>query len=305
MSDVARDTRTPISVERAAWAPWLLLGVGVAAVSASAIFVRYAADAHPLAISFWRCIVGALVLAPFARRDLGSLDRRSRNVSLVAGIFLAAHFGTWIWSVELTTIAAAVLLLATTPIFVAVAARLWLGERLRGVGWIGIAFTVAGAAAIGGADLGGSNLTGNVLALIGGATAGGYTIAGQVARRDLGIIGYSVITYSVAAVVLLLACLIADAPLWGYGAQTWWAIAAIVVGPQLLGHTILNLVVKELEATMISVAIMAEPLIATSLAYVLFDEVPGALVYPAGIAVLVGIYLVSNARRSREPVAAA
>lgn len=300
MENVAGSTRP--SVDRSSWTPWLLLGVGVLAVSGSAIFVRYASDAHPLAISFWRCTAGTVALAPFARRDLRGIDPGVRNVSAWAGLFLAAHFGTWIWSIALTTVAASVLLLATTPVFVAIAARWWFGERLRSVGWVGILLTVAGAAAIGGADLEGSNLVGNVLALIGGATAGAYTIAGQAARRTLGIIGYSVITYAVAAVLLFVACLVAGASLWGYGAQTWWAIVAIVVGPQLLGHTILNLVVKELEATMISVAIMAEPLVATSLAYVLFDEVPTVLIYPAGAAVLVGIYLVSIARRTREPI---
>ena len=283
------------------WLPWILLGIGVLAVSASAIFVRYADDAHPLAISLWRCVIGAIVLAPFARSDLRTVTRRDRRISTAAGIFLAAHFATWIWSVTLTTVAASVLLLATTPIFVAVAARLWLGERLRRIGWIGIGLTVIGAAAIGGADLSGSNAIGNLLALIGGATAGAYTLAGQVARRNLGFLGYSVITYATASVILLVACVVLRVPLWGYDAQTWWAIAAIVIGPQLMGHTILNLVVKELEATMVAVAIMAEPLVATTLAYVLFDEVPSALVYPAGIAVLVGIYLVSVARRSASP----
>jgi drug/metabolite transporter (DMT)-like permease len=275
-----------------------LLGIGVLAVSASAIFVRYGGDAHPLAISFWRCAIGACVLAPFARRDLPELTGNALKVSIWAGVFLAAHFGTWIWSIQLTTIAASVLLLATTPVFVAIAARFWLGERLRQVGWIGIALAVAGAAAIGGGDLTGSNAIGNLLALIGGATAGGYTIAGQVARRSVGIMGYSVATYTVASVTLLVACLVGGVPLWGFESQAWWAIAAIVVGPQLLGHTILNLVVKELAATMVSVAIMAEPLVATWLAYILFAEVPSALIYPAGAAVLVGIYLVSVSRRS-------
>ena len=275
-----------------------MLGVGVLAVSASAIFVRYARDAHPLAISFWRCAIGAAVLAPFARRDLPQLRGRNLKLCIWAGLSLAAHFGTWNWSIQLTTVAAAVLLLATTPVFVAIAARLWMGERLRRLGWIGIVLTVAGAAAIGGADLDGSNAVGNGLALIGGVTAAAYTILGQAARRELGIMGYSVATYAVAAVVLLVACAIGGVELVGFSSAAWWAIAAIVIGPQLLGHTILNLVVKELAATMVAAAIMAEPLVATALAYVLFDEVPSMLIYPAGLAVLIGIYLVSVSRRS-------
>lgn len=299
MTDAAMSTRTAAPAAGSNPTLWILLAVGVLAVSASAIFVRFASEAHPLAISFWRCALGAAALAPFGRRDLPALRGRNLSVSVVAGVFLAAHFGTWIWSIQLTTVAAAVLLLATTPVFAAGAARLWLGERMRRLGWAGIVLTVVGAAAIGGKDFGGANMIGNVLALIGGITAAAYTVAGQIARRHLGIVGYSVTTYAVAALLLLAACVAAGEPLWGYEGDTWLAIGAIVVGPQLLGHTILNLVVKDLEATMVTTAIMAEPVIATWLAFVLFNEVPAALVYPAGALVLIGIYLVSAARRSR------
>ena len=292
------DTRPPGILDRTAWAPWAFLGLGVLAASVSAILVRYALEAHPLAISFWRSAVGALVLLPFARGGLQKMSRGAYVTPLVSGVFLALHFGTWIWSIELTTVAASVLLLSTTPIFVAIVAWLWLKERLGPIGWSGILLTVAGAAAISGGDLSGSNFTGNMLALIGGATAGGYTLAGQIARRSLGIFEYAVLAYATSAVLLLAVCLAAGIPLLGYASDTWLAIGAIIVGPQLLGHTVINLVLKNIDATIVSVMIMLEPLVATWLAFVLFDEVPGLLIYPAGAAILAGIYLVSAARRS-------
>ncbi len=141
---------------------------------------------------------------------------------------------------------------------------------------------------------------GNVLALIGGATAGGYVLAGQLARRDLGILGYAVIAYGISAVVLLAGCLIAGAELWGYEPQTWWALAGLVVGPQLLGHTVINLVLSDIDAATVSVTIMAEPIITIALAFLIFHESPSVIVYPGGLAILVGIYIVSLARK--EPV---
>ncbi len=294
---MATALRPPGILDRTAWAPWVLLGLGVLAASVSAILIRYAHEAHPLAISFWRSAAGAMVLLPFARKGLRGMPSNSFGMPLAAGLFLALHFGTWVWSVQLTTVAVSVLLLSTTPIFVALAAWLWLKERLGVIGWTGILVTVAGAAAISGGDLSGSNFVGNILALIGGATAGGYTLAGQVARRNVGIFEYAVLAYASSAVLLLGACLVAGAPLWGYRAETWLWIGAIIVGPQLLGHTVINLVLKQIDATVVSVMIMLEPLVATWLAYVLFDELPSLLVYPAGAAILIGIYLVSSARR--------
>lgn len=290
------------AVRQPTWVSWALLSLGVLSVAGSAIFIRYAEDAEPLAISFWRCALGALALALFAKRGFARMTAGGWRLPLIAGAFLAVHFATWITSLELTTVANAVLLVATTPIFTALAARYIFKERFRSIIWIGIALTLAGTAliALSGGEGGGGSRLGDSLALIGAVTVAGYTLAGEISRRQLGIVEYAVITYATAAVLLLAACFIGGVPLFGYGPQTWLAIAAIVVGPQLLGHTVLNYVLRDLDATTVSVAVMAEPPIAIALAFFLFSEAPSALVYPGGLAIIVGIVLVS-VYRGRPP----
>jgi drug/metabolite transporter (DMT)-like permease len=289
-------------VRQSSWWPWVSLVVGVMAVSVSAILIRYADDAEPFAISFWRCAAGALALAPFAARRLGQVSARRFRLPAVAGVFLALHFATWITSLELTTVAASVLIVTSSPVFVAIAARYVLKERLSSAGWIGVGLTFLGTALVAGGDLSGSSFDGNMLALIGSITVSGYVLAGQVSRRELGNLEYNVITYAAAAVPLVLLCFVADVPLWGYGAQTWVAIAGLVIGPQLLGHTVLNFVLKDLDATTVSVAVMAEPIIASVFAFALFSEVPPVLIYPGGAAILAGIYLVSVVRKQAPEV---
>ena len=292
----AADTQ-PLLGDRAPWLPWALLAIGVAAASVSAILIRYADGADPLALSFWRCVAGAIALLPFAAGRLRRGGREQLRAPAVAGVFLALHFGTWMTSVNLTTVAASVLLVSTTPVFVALAAFFLYKERLPAVAWGGILFATAGAAAVGGGSLTGSSMDGNLLAVAGAATAGGYVMAGQVARRTLGILEYAVVTYAVAGALMAVVCVAGGIALTGYPAQTWLAIAGLVVGPQLLGHTVINLTLSDIDATTVSVTIMAEPIIATALAFVLFDEVPSWLLYPGGAAILAGIFLVSTARR--------
>ncbi|MDQ3939764.1 MAG: DMT family transporter [Actinomycetota bacterium] len=285
------------SSERYPWLPWVLLAVGVAGASISAILIRYARDAEPLAISFWRCAAGAATLLPFARRRLGSITGRQAGLCLLTGAFLAVHFGTWITSLELTSIAASVLLVTSSPVFVALLSWWLLKDRLKAAAWLGIALTFVGTAVIAGGDLSGSALDGNLLALAGGITVAGYVFVGQIARRDLGIVEYAVVTYAAAAILLVVLCLLLGVPLWGYDTQTWVAIAALVIGPQLLGHTVLNFVLADIDATTVSVAVMAEPVVASALAFLLFSETPSALIYPGGAAILAGIYLVSVTRK--------
>ena len=285
---------------RPAWIAWALLAIGILAASVSAILIRYAQDANPLAISFWRCALGALALLPFARWQKRGATRATVKISAIAGFFLALHFASWITSVGLTSVASSVLLLSTTPVFTALVAWLAFKEPLESIGWVGISLTLLGVGLVGGGDFGGSSGVGNLLALVGGATVGGYLILGAVARRTLGIVEYSVVAYTTAGLILLPVCLLGGVDLWGYDSRTWWALAALVVGPQLLGHTVINSVLTEIDATTVAVTIMAEPIIATALAFVLFSEEPSLLIYPGGALILLGIYLVTTVRK--EPV---
>jgi drug/metabolite transporter (DMT)-like permease len=281
---------------RPEWLSWSVLWVGVLSASLSAILIRFAEGAGPLALAFWRCAAAVLVLAPFARWSSDPPGRPTIKASFVAGMFLALHFATWIPSVNLTSVAAAVLLVSTTPVFTALASWYLYRRRLPWIGWLGICLALVGVSFVGGDGFQGSALLGNVLALVGGAATAGYFLAGATARRHLGIVEYAVLTYTTAAVALLGVCLFTGESLWGYPAPTWWAIAGLVAGPQLLGHTVINSVLNQIDATSIAITGMAEPIVATALAFVLFSEMPSLLIYPGGALILVGIYLVTRAR---------
>jgi drug/metabolite transporter (DMT)-like permease len=304
--------------DRPAPAAWVLLGVGVTAASVAAILIRFASPegadplalsfwrsssrVHPLAVSFWRCAGGAAALAVVAGPRLRGIRIRSLAAPAAAGSFLAIHFAAWITSLGLTTVAASVLLVSTTPVFVAVADYVLFRARLVAVVWAGIGLTLAGSALVAGGDfsasLEGSAPAGNALAVVGAVTAAGYFMTGRAARRTLDVREYALVTYAVAAMLLLVSCVATGIPLTGYSSTAWWAVAGLIAGPQLLGHTVINFVLKDIDATTVSVAVMAEPVIATALAFAVFDEVPPALAYPGGLAILLGIYLVSSSRRT-------
>ncbi|MDQ3752062.1 MAG: DMT family transporter [Actinomycetota bacterium] len=287
--------------ERGPAEPWLRLGLAILATSSSAILVRYAEGAPALALAFWRCALGALCLAPWAQPRLSGMRFRQTLLPAVAGAFLAVHFGAWISSIGLTTVASSILLVSTTPIFVATADRVLFGVELTGRGWAGIALALAGVGVISGGDFAGGSIAGDGLALAGAVAVAGYLMAGQRARRSLGTLEYAAIAYGCAAVLLSIACGVARIPLWGWPGRTWLVIALMVAGPQLLGHTMINFVLKAFDATTVTVTVMLEPVVTILLALALLDEVPSLLVFPGGVAILTGIYAVA---RSQRPVSA-
>jgi drug/metabolite transporter (DMT)-like permease len=268
--------------------------VAVLAVGAAAIFIRLA-DAPALGIAFWRCALGVLALLPLAAYRRESVPgRRDLWVGAVAGVALGAHFGTWIASLEYTSVAASVVLVSTTPVFVAVAAYVLFGERTSVVSLVGILLAIAGTAAIagGGPGSGNADFFGNVLALLGAVAMAVYVLIGRSLRTGgVGALTYSIVGYSAAALALLPVSLVSGVQLWGYSAATWFWLFVITLGPQLLGHTVLNWALEYVPASIVSGSILAEPVIAALLAWLILSEQPGLATLLGGIVVLAGLYL--------------
>jgi drug/metabolite transporter (DMT)-like permease len=274
--------------------------VAVLAVSTSGPLIRYAA-APALAIAMWRNALALPALAIPAWRARRP-DRREARLIALSGGFLAAHFATWVPSLSYTSVASSVALVATQPVWAALIARAR-GEHVHRQVWIGIGIALAGVLVLSGVDLSISPraLFGDLLAMIGGALAAAYVTVGSQVRRSVGTAVYTTGCYGVASVLLLLACLVSGRPLAGYSTATWIAIAALVVGPQLLGHTLVNTVLRSITATAVSVAILFEVVGATVLAALWFGETPPLAAVPAGLLIFSGIIVVIRAGR-RRPV---
>jgi len=288
------------------------LVVAVLAVSSSAPLIAFAA-APALAIAFWRNGLAAVALTPVTlgprRRELAGATRRSLTFCVLAGVALAAHFATWMPSVQLGSVATATALVATQPVWQGLIAAAQ-GRRPSTAGWIGIALAVAGAAWATGVDVGvsGRAVFADVLALLGAVAAAVYTALGEQARTTLSTTTYTWICYGTCAVGLLLVCLVGRVDLAGYDARTWAAILALVAGAQLLGHSMFNYALQHTSATTVSVLILLEVPGAALLAWVWLgqrphaDALPGLLLLLAGVAVVV--LGAARANRAVEPALA-
>ncbi|GAA3258541.1 DMT family transporter [Dactylosporangium siamense] len=278
------------------------LAVAIIAVSSSAPLIAYAA-APALAIAFWRNLLGVAAVAPVAiavRRD----EFRSKvlGASVLSGVFLAVHFGTWVPSAKLTSVAMSVALVSTTPIWTS------LINAIRGVPvpastWAGVGVAVLGVALATGADpdLSGRALLGDALALAGGIAAAGYTMLGAHARGSIATSTYATICYSICAIVLGAACLAGGQDLTGYPAQTWLALAAMTVGPQLLGHTLINYSLRRVPPTMVAVLLLLEVPGALVIAWLMLDQLPAAQTLPGIALLLAGVAVVVVGERRRQP----
>ncbi len=278
---------------------YLVLLCGVLIASSAAIMIRFAqADGMAsLTIAAGRLTLAAVILTVPAMRRGSRREHHWRPRFVVAaasaGAFLALHFAAWITSLEHTSVASSVALVATNPVWVAIVSHFFLRERVGKAGVIAVMLTLAGSVVLGvsgwvaefglgpavrgelslaEAVLRQTSLRGDLLALLGAIAASAYLLIGRRSRAAGALIRYIWIAYATAAVLLWMAVVFTDTPATGYPVRAYLMVVGLGLGPQLLGHGAFNYAVRRLSATVVAVAIVGEPIGSAVLAFLLLGE---------------------------------
>ena len=275
----------------------LVVLLGVMGVSFSAVFTRWStAPALVLALYRMTLSAGLMALPALRRRELPGLTGRDVALCLVSGLFLGLHFTAYFAALERTSIAAAVVLVDTEVLFVALASAAVLGQRLPGKAWAAVGLAFGGAALVALADGGGGGaLAGNLIALSGAAAMAVYTMIGAVCRRKLSTEVYTFLVYLAASASLLTAALATGTAVTGHGAVNLLTALGMAVCCTLLGHNVFSWGLKYLPAAFIATAKLLEPVLASIWGLLLFAERPGWLTILGGAAVVGGIALYTRA----------
>jgi drug/metabolite transporter (DMT)-like permease len=264
------------------------LAIAVLAVSWGAPLARLA-DAAPLAVAMWRMLLAAILIAPLAvvRGELGGVRPHWKEAAL-SGLLLGLHFGLWIPSLWLTSVAASVLLVTTSPLWILLATPVLLGERIRAVNVASFAMALAGVAVISWGDfqLSPRALLGDAMALGGAVAVAGYMVIGKRLRAHVPLVGYLATVYSGAALTLLAAVALLGVDPMPRSSLSWLALLGLAVVPTLVGHTSLNWALAHLPAYEVNLAVLLEPVGASLLTWLVIGEVPPLHVVPGAVLIL-------------------
>ena len=292
---------------------WIILSIAVIAVSSGGIVLQEMSQVKPLLRASWRMQGTALVLLPgFAYQCIRTSDLSpSRNdCFLVAGssLFLAMHFGSWVWSLDNTSLVHSLLFVNTHPL-VLVALMPIMGEAVRKGHLAGVALGLSGAIlALNDVGDGGQvTLIGDFAAFIGAVTVVGYILAGRHLRSNRGmpifVYAFPVtlgagIWLSAASLILegsTISSLPSDGALLGWIDPHWlvW-VAYLSFGPGLCGHTGVNTVLRWIPPITVSIALLLEPVIGAVIGWLWTDEVIiGAPTVIGGLMMIAGAITVT------------
>ncbi|NJS15915.1 MAG: DMT family transporter [Nostocaceae cyanobacterium CSU_2_110] len=224
--------------------------------STTAVLTRWAEPLSAYEIATGRLGVATLIVMIVARLSGQPLvPSRKDLLSFIAfGLVTALHFLLYIASLSLTTIAHALSLIYTAPIFITIASAWFLNEPIPRSKWLGVILSVVGIAILAGFEpqFNSRMLMGDILAVGSAVMYALYSVAGRSQKARYPLLTYAGIVYGLGTLWALPVAIINFQPA-GYG---WRQIGSIIVLgalPLALGHTLYNAALRLVHATYINI----------------------------------------------------
>ena len=256
---------------------------------------------------FWRNLGGAIIMSPFAlaKREWQTAQQRSAiKISIFSGFLLALHFMGFFIAMRFTSVAAGTALTAVQPIFTAIYLR-FKGGTIPKRAWSGMAVAFLSVLLITGVDIQISfhSFLGDLAALIGAALAAAYMLIGSKAQENLSTSTYTTFCYGMCALTALPIALLAKLPILHFPARQWALVIALILGAQILGHTMFNLSLKRVSPAVVSLIVFFEVPVSAILAYFWLGQKPPAGIIPGIVGLLIGcgIFVFRSKNTESEP----
>ena len=265
--------------------------IGIFGIGSSGPLIALSAMPVPTLI-FWRNLGGSLVTLPFALRH--KLNRTGVRWAVLAGVVLAVHFVGFFLAMRLTSVTAGTAIVATQPIFAAFFVKLT-GGHIPKKAWLGMLISFSGVLVVTGIDLqlDRKSFLGDIAALVSGALAAAYMLIGSKAQQHLETTSYTTICYFVCAMTALPMAIFLGYEIINFDAKEWWILLGLILGAQILGHTMFNLTLKRVSPAVVSMIVFFEVPVAAIISFVFkIGKEPTLTIIPGVILILAGCILV-------------
>jgi drug/metabolite transporter (DMT)-like permease len=281
---------------------------GATAIGFAPVLVRLS-EVGPTATAFYRLLFALPALwlwlsverARETKTGVGTLRIGAPEIRAfaVAGLFFTGDLAMWHWSLQLTSVANSTLLTNFAPLFVTIGAWVLFRERITSVFVLGMVVAIAGAALLvsGSMQFSKRHFFGDLIAIVTALFYAGYQLAVKNLRARFPTVTIMAYSGLFSTVGLWAVAVLAGDKMWPDTSRGWAVLAALALVGHLGGQTLIAYAFGHLPASISSVNLLLQPVVAAFAAWlVLHEPVTWSQTIGATI-VLAGLFIANWFRR--------
>ncbi len=274
---------------------------GATCIGTSALFVKVS-ETGPISTAFWRVFLALPFLWAWAwgaqrHAAAASSSASPRGLMFAAGFFFAGDLAVWHSSIILTSVANATLLANLAPIFVTLAAWLLWRKKPTLMFLAGLAAALTGVMLLIGGDFshGGKAMLGDMLGVVTAMFYAAYQLTVTKLRGTVSTARIMAMSSVVTAAFLLPIAWLSGEVFFPATAAGWTKVFALALISQVAGQSLIAYAMAHLPATLSSVGLLLQPVMAGLFAWILLGETLGAMAIAGAVLVLIGIRIATLA----------
>jgi len=277
--------------------PFFILVLGAIAIAFSPIFVRFS-DVDPIITAFYRIFLSLPFFLFFSSTKL--IEKINFNVFknhflliFISGLFFALDLICWHWSIKLTTVSKATFLSNLAPIVVIMYALFFLKERFSKFFVIAVLLSISGMFLLLGESFkfNKTQFIGDLLGVLTALWYGSYIVTISQLRKKFNSTTIMFLSGSVSSALVFIAALLFEQNLIPQSVFTITILFLLGFICQFMGQTFITYSLAYLPASLSSLSLLIQPVTATILAYLFFEEKLTLIQFMGSILILIGIYI--------------
>lgn len=238
-------------------------------------------------LGFYRLGIAALLLGLFilvTKKHLHKVRLDNHfGWAVASGVFFFLHLWTYKYAAKNTTISNTMIIFSSNPVWASIGAILFFNEKIEKRLYWSYFLALSGVFILlaHGFKINESLNSGDMSATISAIFYAAYMLTSKSARRFYDNLNYALIQYTVCALLFALCIPFTGASITGYSNISWVAVTGLVILPTFLGHFSFTYLVKHMNMAMMTCGKLIEPILASVIAYFLFQEKLGSYAWLA------------------------